>query len=385
FPDIERYRHLVARTFFRYGIPVSIPAPRSLKESTPAQTVLSLLTCLEEDFPRIAAVNLFTSPFLPGISGPVRKYINSLSLYAGIIKGRKDWRNIGFYLREDRDRKKAIEKAGLSLEEISGIQQEVNRILKAVIRISRPKQDTLTNFVSRLRQFLGEFGWEEGLDQIDDKIVESIQSLFRLSSDFGSRFFTEKIGFAEFTKILRHLIDSATYTPEGKGVLAMGPLETRGLFPDYLFWGGLTEADFPRRPGFDSILPEYVKKKMGLPNLSDQIVRERLHFHRLKKTGFHRFFSFPRTSGDKLFLPSPFLYGWKHQLLPRLPGTYSIAEFQIQSGKSEGRASHFSENRSGVVLKDNPENLAFINQKFGPDAAIWITHLDDYLRCPYQF
>ncbi|HNQ35700.1 MAG TPA: PD-(D/E)XK nuclease family protein, partial [bacterium] len=381
FPDPAPYQKLAERTFARFGIPLRLEAEIPLDQLAAAEPILSLLACLENDFPRRYLAALIGAPALPRLAPRLRDAFPRLSSRAGLNRGREAWRSLAWRLSRDPVAGDRLQEEGWSDQDLTAFQAELDQLLKVAAGLTRPRQDQLAGFLSRLRALLTKFGWDEFLAGEPETVRESFYSLFNRLEDFGQRLLEDrKIDFVCFARMLRHLLGQAAAGAESEGVAALSFLDTRGLSPERCFVAGLAEASLPRRPAFDPILPEFVKKALGLPERSGHLERERLHFRRLERLPAAGFFSFPRTSGDTLFLPSPFLLDRTRRFPDRPAGLFSRAEVQAAAGRGKpvGRPDE-------PDLSADPVALEIIKARFGPNQRIRITWLDDYLRCPISF
>ncbi|MEJ2325240.1 MAG: hypothetical protein P8Y77_10780, partial [Nitrospirota bacterium] len=68
-------------------------------------------------------------------------------------------------------------------------------------------------------------------------------------------------------------------------------------------------GDLPARPEVDFLLPDSVKTRLGLVDMHRNMRLQGYIFRRLAATAGALRLSYPAMEGDKLFLPSLFLWG----------------------------------------------------------------------------
>jgi hypothetical protein len=389
FPKFTQYSAIVRRVFTKYGIPFTLFPERMLAASPPLIAVLELLTATENNFPRVPFVAALTSPYFTRITEPCRETVNRFSLAARLVKDRLAWQFLERRLR-DEDPEMDEREQGLLKE----TQQNVNLVLGFCSDYARPglERDTLAGFAGRLRALLARLGFGEKLDPARPEELELrndqrlfynlLESLAAFEQDFGP----EQYSLAEFHRILTQLVKSTPAPPEQerRGVLVASTLETRGLDCRRLYYGGLTEDDLPTRFKHDPILPDSVRVRLNLPNLDRHSLWQHLHFLRLVNTPEEEpFLSFPDTDEGRLLLPCPFL-DEESCVDPLEPvEVFTLEEQQRREG--ERQAVGYQERFEPLNLESEPEIVAELARRFGPDRVLAVTRLERYRRCPVLF
>jgi ATP-dependent helicase/DNAse subunit B len=389
FPKFTQYAAIVRRVFAKYGIPFTLFPERMLAASPPLIAVLELLTATENNFPRVPFVAALTSPYFTRITATCRETVNRFSLAARLVKDRLAWQ---FLERRLRDEEPEMDEREQSL--LRETQQNVNLVLGFCADYAQPglERDNLTGFAGRLRALLARLGFGEKLDPARPEELELrndqrlfynvLESLAAFEHDFGP----EQYSLAEFHHILTQLVKSTPAPPEleRRGVLVSSTLETRGLDCRRLYYGGLTEDDFPTRFKHDPILPDSVRVRLNLPNLDRHSLWQHLHFLRLVNTPEDEpFLSFPDTDEGRLLLPCPFL-DEESCIDPPEPAAVFTAEEQ-QRREGELQAIGYQERFEPLNLESEPEIVAEFTRRFGPDRVLAVTRLERYRRCPVLF
>ncbi|MCX8085257.1 MAG: hypothetical protein N3C60_10085, partial [Calditerrivibrio sp.] len=152
-----------------------------------------------------------------------------------------------------------------------------------------------------------------------------------------------------------------------KGLQVMGMLESRGLKFDTLFILDVNEGILPNYDKVDPLLPEMVKRYLGLPTYKEKELLMRYNFFRAVYSA-KKVFLFYRSGEEK---------GEKYTR------SRYIEQLILTKELNEKRRISIPKINTPFVYKKNTE-LLIENQNtnishFSP------THLDDYINCPYKF
>jgi hypothetical protein len=396
FPKLADYAAMVKRIFEQYELPVTVYPATDLAASPPVLAVLELLRALDSDYERIATAAALGSPFLPGLlklkaeSDSENRYraaaeLNHYSRRARIIKGRVNWNNIATRLEAAEDRLEDTE-----LEFAKDLQKRIRQATGLVDKMLEPA-DTIGNQARRLKQFLEAVDYcrnlkaeEPGTDELlEDRseLYNILDSLSGFEADFGAR----KQSRAQFIKTLVYLIRLAARAPEPApaGVIVMDMTETLGLAPKRLYFGGLTETNLPGGYSGDPILPDRVRRELGMPDIDWHRDWQRFNFCRTMRASPNTpFLSFYDSDEGRPVLPSPFLT--IAPLKPESSGImYSEAEEQTAQGRSAG--IRFADTCRPVDFGRDKDVLKVLAARFGPERPISVTRLEAYRTCPYLF
>lgn len=396
FPKLARYAPLVRRIFKRYRLPFTIYPSQNLSTSPPIVAVLELLGALETGYERLATAAFLSSPFFPKLlrlstdkddtsRNRAATRINLASKRAGIIKGRNQWRNIGARLiAAGQGRLDETQKA-----RASDLQKRVRQAIGLTESILS-EQALLAEQAKALKKFLEvvEFRKTETEDENtetdlrEDKkaLYDIIDGLVELDNDWGP----VKLTGTEFIRTLTYLIGMSTRKPEPRpaGVTVISMEETLSLSPRHLYFSGLTEEDLPSAYPADPILPDYIRRNLGMPDIEFHHDQEQFHFHRTIASAQNEpFLSYHNSDGENLVLPTPFLE------IPPEPARLTDAiysEEELQHFQGESRNLPLKEPEP-VDFSDNPELLKVLGTRFGPETSISVTRLENYRRCPFRF
>lgn len=394
-PRLDEYLPFLRRLLRQYGIPFTVYPETRLSSSPPIVAVLELLTAIATDYERIALTAAFSSPFFPGLlrlssdkdSKPREKAaraLNSLSCRAGIIKGEENWQKIARRI--------------IAAEEIDPQDPECQFFFEMGERVSQALGLTKkflqpTGFLAtqarNLKQFLEAVEFCKNLTpQGQEELLKDRQELYDILdaiAEFDEEFSKGQESRVEFIKLLTHFLGLRTRTPENDqgGITVVSMEETLGIAPKHLFFIGLTENNLPGPYHSDPLLPDRVRKELGMPDMNWHRDWQRFHLHRtIYSCPSPPFLSFHESQDGKPVLPTPFL-----ELTPVEPCSvniiYSEPEHQLWLGESEG--SRFDELVTVVDFSNDQEVIRELSQHFGPDKSLSITMLEAYPRCPYRF
>jgi inactivated superfamily I helicase len=276
---------------------------------------------LDTGYERIATAAALGSPYLPGLlklktendsenRDRAAVALNHYSRRARIIKGRVNWNNIAARLEAAEDRLEETE-----LEFVKDLQRRIRQATGLVEKMLEPA-DTIGNQARRLKQFLEAVDYcrnlgadEPGTDELlEDRgaLYDILDALSGFEADFGAR----KESRTQFIKTLAYLIRLAGRAPEPApaGVIVMDMTETLGLAPKHLYFGGLTETNLPGAYSGDPILPDRVRRELGMPDIDWHRDWQRFNFRRtLSASPNTPFLSFYDSDEGRPVLPSPFL------------------------------------------------------------------------------
>ncbi len=385
FPLLSKYLPMVRRVFQRYGIPMNISS-YSLSSAQPVVILEEMINCIEEDYSRSDFLSLLISPYMPAIPDIVRERAVSYSYAAGVVRGRQSWLSVRDTLLSSRKN----EFLGDDKELLDAFQKDVGKIIAVIENIKAQK--SLSSFIDAFESALDRFGFFDALgsdrmpdngDDISGKISNLLIELRRLAGIYES-----EDSFIEApSACLRYLLQGLQGSEDNRdGVKIVPPELAAGIETKALFFGGVLEGDFPARPGIDPILPEKVKKAMGMPHLEYYLNRQKLYFKRLLNVSAREpCISCPSADGDKVFLPSPFL-DWGESLSP--PALNIFTEEDVLT--REGAAAHSSpadRNYLGGDMSLGGKTVNTLLRGTGPMSKgyINVTDLEFFRKCPRRF
>ncbi|MFO7652034.1 MAG: PD-(D/E)XK nuclease family protein [bacterium] len=395
-PDLGACAPLVRRVFEQYGVPATLYPDVALDASPPVVAVLELLHAIETGFERLPLAAALSSDWLPGLlrlpgdSGDAARRqaaaaVNSISRRAGIIKGATNWRNICERLEAAEGWLESTDKALCD-----DLQQRVRRAIGLAQRMLEPA-DTLGRQASRLKAFLeaAEFGRGEsaGLPEaeplLEDRgaLYDVLDELVAFEADFGASTESRRA----FVRTLEYLIglERGKAEPAPAGVLVVGLTETLNLHPRRLVVGGLTESNLPGSYRTDPILPDRLRRLLGIPDIDRHRDRQRFHLRATVESSLEPplLCAFESDGGNPV-LPTPFLQ--LQTLKPPAPGPYCAAiEEQLDAGARAGQP--FAELPFAVDFKTDQAVRTALAARFGASRAISVTAVEAFRACPYRF
>lgn len=347
FPRLDPYRDVVKRVFDRYGIPCSFSVARPLSATRPYRDLLSLLEAVSSDYPRLVFGRFLASPFFDNIPSALRAMVPRACLDGGLVKGKEAWRRIF--------RSHKVGKEGgwvfkvLSPLEIVNNKASYADIIKVIL-------DVMGVF-----RFNPSGPSDEGISEVEGVM----RSLSHVDGILGTG--TSLSGFAE---ALSRVLDFKSEESEASGVVVSELREIRGLEPDYLYMGGLKDGDIPSKPDMDLLMPESVRKRLGLLDMDRHLRLQEHIFKRITAASGRVRLSYPSMEEDKFYLPSVFLSGAKEKQ-ERLFALFSPEEDMLRRGK--------------VPLSEHIREIEGLRGSFSDSAAINVTYVDGYRSCPRRF
>jgi ATP-dependent helicase/DNAse subunit B len=363
FPDLSKYASMVERVFHRYGIPYDISRNKTPGRMRPFLDLLSLLRSVADGYPRLKFSQFLSSAYFTRIPEGTKKWVATLSLESGIVSGKESWLNFI---------EGGSENVDMSLmKEKDTIEKDMAWIFDKLQPLEDVRRGAgIEAYVYLIRDILNEFGFlASTLDSETRDLRRTTIELLKQMSFLGT-LHPHPITLNEFIDMFNHLLNSTHIETEGTGVRVMDFSEMHGMSPEYIFFGGLTDGDMPRRMGLDYLLPDSVKKRLGFLHLDKYIETQRFSFHNIIKSCRHLHLSYPLMEGDNMFLPSSFLYPGE-ELRERIPGIFSREEYLIRQG-CKPFSNYISE-------------VGTIPSSLNASSFLRVTDIDAYRMCPRKF
>ena len=377
FPLLATYLPMVQRIFRKYGVPAGIEE-YDLSSTRPFMLIEEMITCMEEDYPRSDLLSILTSQYLSAVPDIVRERAVAYSYRAGIVKGKELWRCI-------RETLLNTSRGGITdkeKQELAEFQKELGSIINAIEGIKRQKD--VSSFVASFESALTKLGFFDTLgdSEISEKIIRQLSELRHFAGIYAEGLHHSSPGY-----YLRYMLKDLKGSVRNREGVRLLPFElAAGAGTKKLFFGGILDGDFPSRPGIDPLLPEKVKKSLGMPHLEYYLKRQKQYFNRLLNVSLHDpYFSCPSADGDKVFLPSPFLE-WGEAVKPPSLDIFSEEEVLEREGSINNDALRSTIYWSGEMFRTKSDNSA-LQKRMAAVArgSISVTDIDFYRKCPLRF
>jgi RecB family exonuclease len=340
FPFPKAYNSTLVRILGRYGIPVnrSSITPPSCRQGAWGD-MLSMIRAVAEGYPRLEFSRFLTSPHFRNIPPEVRNKAPEAALNSGTIKGRGAWRR------------------ALGTDAAEGVFRTLDPLEKL------KSSSTYEKFIALVRDLMEAFAFhpEDASPSEAAGILERMRPCGLITG--------REVNLPEFAETLESLLSSMERGKEGPGVEAAGIFDVRGLEPGVLYMAGLKDGDIPSRPDMDLLLPDAVRKRLGLVDMDRYMDLQEKIFTRLRMSARELYLSYPSMEEDKLYLPSAFLPETKESPY-QVAGHYSHEEAMTAWG--------------GDSLSPRLKEIT-LPGSYGTDRALRVTEIDSYRRCPRRF
>ncbi len=374
FPSLSQYLPMLRRIFKKHGVTASI-GEYNLSATKPLLALYEIMACIENDYPRNDFLALLTAPCFPEIPELVREWAVAFSYRAGVIKGKTKWLSIEkVLLKSDEDDMSEEEKKTLA-----EFQRQISQIIATLEKINQSRDTFL--FINAFEAALNKFGFFDYPDNLPAS--RSIANIFTELRQWAGLSISG-LQDSDPAFHLKYLLQDLKAADEDSDGVKILPFElAAGVETKALFFGGMIEGSFPHRPEIDPILPEKVKKELGLPYLEYYLNRQKHYFRRLLDVSIlDPYFSCPSAEGDKVFLPSPFL-DWEKMMTP--PDLNIFTEEEVLT----------RENAAGLApgvfgagdMSFDKESFGILRNKIGAMAKGYfrVTDIDFYRKCPLRF
>lgn len=377
FPDVIKYTDRVSRIFKKYGIPNTISTPKSLGKTKPFLDLIALLESVSDDYPRLSCGQFLVSPYFKNMPSVFKESIPNVCLISGVIKGKDAWLNLSRTIISQQSEDKKI---------IYEIEKEMRWVFKKLSPLESMKNEgSYSQYSECIMKILHDLDFADvsnlGIDSyrqktdLKDKIFEILKELSFIDTVPVDTSYTPSLTLRQFIDSLRHILNITGIEIEDTGVQIMGILETQGIEPEFLYFGGLKDGDLPSKPDIDHLLPDSVRTRFGLVNLDKYLQLQRLIFCRALESTNNYHLSYHVMEGDRFFLPSPFL-PWNKETKQTVYGIFSREEKLIRKGKVP--LTSCIKEMEGVEEK-------LLKNRFGEESYIRVTDIDSYRTCPRKF
>ncbi len=369
FPDIGMYLFTVERIFGKYGIPFTIVSKKPLAKTKPVQDILALLNSVANDYPRLQFSQFLISPYFRALPASFKEYIPSLCISSGFMKGKKAWLKLtgpaGNYARA---------------EFISGavsqtIEKDLARAFRKLSHLESIRSGaSYSVYGEAIMDLLRAFDFDDvsGNGGIMNRVNEIISNLALIDGVHGAAM----PDLQRFTEALRHcLMQASVPEKDDPGVRIASFMDASMLEPEYLYFAGLRDGDFPSKPDIDHIMPDNLRTALGLVNMEKYLLLQKFLFTKALSSSRRFHLSYSTMDGDRLFLPSSYLT-WDEEIWGPVSGIFSREENLIMKGCT----------KSGSLISDmRTTDRRVINRLFGNHSAIRVTDIDAYRMCPRKF
>jgi ATP-dependent helicase/DNAse subunit B len=408
FPSLDDYDYgpLVEELFTDYGIPYNRAVGMQLSTSPVSTAVVSLLRACQEDLSGPSLLRIFSSPFTKfsedqGISPALDRLMRDRR-----ITGGKD-KLLSALTHQVRG------EDGRDL--LSG---PLKDLFTALDPFAAKEASPLSLWMERLDGLIAWSGLAARVDKIHGPLNINLQAFKKLNDTLaslrraGDLFPEYTCTFNEWLFLLKKTFMNTRFQMPPKdegGVQVLGLEESMGHPWKEIYLGGLVDAKFPQRLPQNIFLPEQALEDMGVSTLEKTRLNASYHFYRLLLSAGTVTLTYPENEGDRPVVPSPFLEELtplrQSGLLNRGIGKTAHIQFSLKLEDSHSipelaKAVSQTGNVIGLqaILNAGLEGLAGIRSaiEHGPAEStlpvslhqkreFWVTELDDYLNCPYQY
>ena len=369
FPELHAYSDMLSRVFRKYGIPFTITSEKPFAKKKPFLDLLALLDSVSNDYPRLQFSQFLISPYFKALPSSFKEYIPSICIASGLTKGKNAWLNLM------KSKEKYSYGELISGKESQAIEKDLAWVFKKLSHLESIRNNaSFSDFSDAVMNLLNDFDFTDiGNQYINNRnqVIEILNDL-SLADGFSDASPTD---IQMFTEALKHCLNATSMETENPGVRVMSFLDLAGLEPEHLYFGGLRDGALPSKPDIDLLLPDIVRKELGLVNIEKYLHLQRFLFRRALSSAKNYFLSYSVMEGDRLFLPSSFL-SWNQEISKPVHGIFSREEELMRKGRA--LLSSFISDVSAIDKR-------LIQKMFGEKSSIRVTDIDAYRTCPRKF
>ncbi len=370
FPELYKHSDMISRVFKKYGIPYTITSERPLARTKPFLDLVALLDSVSDDYPRLHFSQFLISPYFKALPASLREYIPLLCISSGITKGKSSWLNL---MKSEQNHPHT---EFISQKESQTIEKNLAWVFRKLSYLESIRHKaSFMEYSEAVMNLLIDFDFDDGRnhDMNSSDNLNKIVSDLSLIDSFSDNAPTN---LQCFTEALRHCLLNVT-SPETDtpGVRILSFMDMEGLAPEYLYFGGLRDGDFPFKPEIDHLMPDNVRTDLGLMNMEKYLLLQRFLFRRALSSAKKYYLSYSVMEDDSLFLPSSFL-SWNEEITKPVCGIFSKEEDLVRKGGVL---------RSSFVSDVRTTDMRGIQKLFGEKSFIRVTDIDAYRTCPRKF
>jgi len=334
FPKLEAYAPLIREIFPRYGIPFIMFDGNPLASSPVVTAIFRLMQVILEDYSYDAIRACFASPLLevagtPPLDSASYSRLDMLLRSFGVIQGKTAWLEQIAAYRQQAETAFAQDERGTA-----AVYPVEYALLPALLDFfdllapfdaePRSAVETLQALVTLIhRLHLPERILQAPNRAIREQECAALQRLLNLLNLLRQELRKSAGSRAEMT--LRDLFDLLQLTVQNEtyylrqefddAVFVMTAQDARQTSFRHLFFGGLTEKDFPGQEEMSIFLSEQDAQIVGLPTFADKLKQSAYLFYLMIHSPTDRLYlSYPRQEDESDLLPSTYIERVKAEL-----------------------------------------------------------------------
>ena len=406
FPALDEYAPLVEEIFTDYGIPYNRALGRQLSTSPVTTSLVSLLRACQDGFSGASLLRIFSSPFL--------KFAEHQSLAPALDRLMREKRIAGskekllFALNHRSPKEIGTDVLSAPLKDL----------FAALEPFSTQETAQLSLWMDRLGGLIAWSGLGARVALIHGPLNINLQAYRKLTETLdalarsGKLFAEYRYTFHEWLFLLKKTFMHTRFQvpPEDEGgVQILGLEESMGRPWKEIYLGGLMDGTFPQRLPQNIFLPEATLEVLGVRTLERARLNAAYHFYRLLLSAEKVTITWPENDGDRPVVPSPFLEelaplkkaGLMNRGIEKTSGIqFSLKVAQSRSIPELAKAISLSTNIQDIrkIMSAELEGIVGIKSalEYTPGDAtstrvpqqkkqFWVTELDDYINCPYDY
>lgn len=389
-PSPLPYNYLAKKTLGQAGIPYQLQDDFPLAVEPYLAAVDLVLTFVDHDGRREAALALLRSPFFrfPDVGPAAVAALDRELVRSRESGGTAAWR------RKRRDRRRVpVQQAlpGLELEEhteLPAIEALVN-IGERLEPLGNP-ETSLGTKVACLRGFLDEFGWHPGsIDEAarHERARGALLSILERLSQAANQVGDPPLTFLAFQDRLHRAIESHTFSErQGRAGVQVVDARSAGLGAfELVVLLGLNEGEWPARSARNIFYPQWLLKDFGWPTDTEELALQRAQFIELLRLSSSSAAVFRHQLEDEIpTVASPFL--------DDVDDAMKGSRERLPEGALDGLVISRAEAlRVGWIAPERPiEERVSRRASVGPlpflkPEPISATAFELYLRCPFKY
>ncbi len=374
-PSVYSFDPTLSRIFLEYGLTYGRQFGPAVTQHPFVRFLLSAIRVIQGNYMRLPMVDLFTSPFFKSFAD--QNELDALTFAHNVIGTRAQWQ--AFLLNSSSNSEAEVQ---LHIDS----RQILSQFLEWASWWETPEERPLSQHLSHLREFLERFADLQHVEPLSvlEIVAHALSTLDGLVETLEDpRLSLQTFYNLLFTVLRNQRLPEPEIPPPEYPIQVVGFEQVYHIPHDILFVLNMDERAYPQDTADWLLLPDYVRKDLGLPYRDMLLDQQELRLQAVLRSPRQSLYvSYTAQKDDHPVLPCVFL---------------DDLEFQPVTLRKERRSKILSPVELRISQTSSQEAWDFYHAQVEFDQALIekrlrhrldhlrITDLEKYVRCPRQF
>ncbi len=376
-PSVYGFEPTLSRAFLEYGLTYGRQFGPPVTQHPFVRFLLSALRVIQGDYMRLPMVDLFSSPYFKRF--PEQDQLDRLTREYGLVGTRNQWQS--FLLDSDPNTEPTL---SLHTREI------LTQFLEWAVFWETPEERPLSTYLQHFREFIDRFTDLRHVEplavlEITAHALSTLDALGTLLEDppLTADAFYDLL----FTVLRNQRLPEPEVPPPEFPIQVVGFEQAYHIPHDILFVLNMDEHSYPQDTPDWLLLPDHVRKELGLPHRDMLFDQQELRLQAVLKSPRQALYvSYTAQKDDQPVLPSVFLDALNFESVSlrndRESRILSPVEFAIFLGRKEGAGDR---QKSRHELQEAFHHAMIEKRLRRRLENLNVTDLEDYAKCPRKF